>query len=185
METEQAVIHKMKPIGRENKINAYACDDCGNMTVTIDREHGVTPFLIDCTVKGCNGMARSGFYAVPQDLIPQYEWRKPTKTEYYQLPVSTRRDHVDQGGLMMYPIKPPKEIKEKVVSHPKPRRLSVRQRRERRRQNSRELIAAYNHRRFWSSAFLLNEIEIQPDGSRLVTDETLLSTTPVVTRGET
>lgn len=132
--------HNSKLTGRSGQVNVYICESCAGSTVTIDRENGVTPFLIDCQIKGCNGVARSSFYAVPQELIPQYEWRKPTKTEYYQLPVSTRREHVDRGGLMMYPIRSPKEVKEKVARLTKPRRLSVRQRREQRRQNSRELI---------------------------------------------
>lgn len=137
-----AAINKSVLRGRENKINAYVCDDCGFMTVTIDKDEGTTPFLIGCEAKGCSGVARSGFYAVPQDLTPQFEWRKPTKAEYYQLPVSTRREHVDRGGLMMYPIRPPKEVKEKVAQPARPRRLSVKQRRERRRQNSRDLVQA-------------------------------------------
>ena len=88
-----------------NPINVYTCQQCNGQIVTIDRHEGVTPSMLRCRAsKGCNGTMLSAFYSVPQDLKPDYEWRKPTKGEYYRLDIETRRDHVDRGGLLLYPL---------------------------------------------------------------------------------
>lgn len=89
----------------QKPINVYVCQKCRQGVVTIDRDEGATPFLIRCvSSKGCDGMAQSELYSVPQDLNPSYEWRRPTKTEYYKLDKATRAEHVDRGGLLLYPL---------------------------------------------------------------------------------
>lgn len=89
---------------RNNKINVYTCQKCGGQIVTIDAQSGVTPFTLRCrAMKNCDGDMNSSFCNVSQDLAPQYQWRKPTKTEFYQLDQATR-EHVSRGGLLIYPL---------------------------------------------------------------------------------
>lgn len=140
-----------------NPINVYQCEKCGGETVTIDREEGVTPFMIRCRANTeCGGMMNSTFYMASQDLTPKFEWRKPTPVEYEKLDKATRKDHVDRGGLLLYPIAPEKRIAEIITrslmadaagNDPVPqvqrKKLTASQRRERRRQNSRDLIARF------------------------------------------
>ncbi len=87
--------------------NVYICPSCAGQIVTIDREEGVTPFMLKCRAEdGChNGMMQSCFYIVPDDCPePQWEWYKPDKAEYDELDEYTRRDHVDRGGLLLRKI---------------------------------------------------------------------------------
>lgn len=144
----------------QKPINVYVCQKCRQGVVTIDRDEGATPFLIRCvSSKGCDGMAQSELYSVPQDLVPTYEWRKPTSTEYKKLDKVTRKDHVDRGGLLLYRIALEKRIAEIVERSlmadaagnlPAPQikspKLTASTRRERRRQNSRDLIAMFGRK---------------------------------------
>jgi hypothetical protein len=83
--------------------NRYTCQVCGGQIVTIDREVGVTPFMIKCRApEGCSGDMYSAFYNEVNDE-PTYEWRKPTVAEYEKLH-PREKDHVDQGGLLIYKI---------------------------------------------------------------------------------
>lgn len=127
----------------QNPINRYECPQCGGFIVTIDRDEGVTPFMLRCRAsKDCNGMMQSCFYQADQSIVPSWEWRKPTKTEYFQLDLATRRDHVDRGGLLLYPIRPPAEGEHpKSEAVPKKRGRSAKRRRMRDRANTRELMA--------------------------------------------
>lgn len=122
----------------QNPINVYICEVCAGHTVTIDREPGVTPFMLRCrATKDCGGSAFSQFYSVPQDLTPSYEWRKPTKTEYFQQDKETR-EHVDKGGLLVYPLDLSKEDRpaKRVVATP------LKQQRLARKLNRQQLIRA-------------------------------------------
>jgi hypothetical protein len=83
----------------DNKINTYTCPK-GHVTVTIDREYGVTPMMLGCQ-QNCTEMARSGWYRVSQDLKPEYEWYKPKTTKGLNI---NEKDHVERGGLLLKKI---------------------------------------------------------------------------------
>lgn len=111
--------------------NVYTCELCSGHIVTVDREKGVTPFLIACRVnphdaklltnednlslpelqkldktRKCRGEMHSAFYRVRPDCPPAtWEWYRPTGDDYTRLSEFTRRDHVDKGGLLLRPIK--------------------------------------------------------------------------------
>jgi hypothetical protein len=57
------------------KLNEYICDN-GHSMVTIDRDQGVTPFVIMCRKKGCKQRAISLMYKVNPKLVPEFEWYK-------------------------------------------------------------------------------------------------------------
>ncbi len=96
------------PKGAEN---VYTCRVCHGYTVTVDRDEGVTPFLLDCRASGkwgdCSGQAESAFYPKgPRPLhipAPAWEWYKPEADEYKWLSGAIK-EHVDQGGLLIRKI---------------------------------------------------------------------------------
>lgn len=91
------------PVG---KLNRYTCQTCGGHTITVDRDEGVTPFMLLCrATKDCGGHMYSSFYRDVEG-VPTYEWRKPTPTEYAAMSPAMR-DHVDLGGLDIHPIEQP------------------------------------------------------------------------------
>lgn len=89
--------------GREN---VYTCEKCGGLTVTIDVDEGVTPFMLKCRASGrqgdCDGFARSSFYPKgprpPHMPAPSWEWYRPDAEEVERLS-DAMREHVRQGGL--------------------------------------------------------------------------------------
>jgi hypothetical protein len=89
----------------QGKINIYTCNK-GHKTVTIDRDDGVTPFIIACPkcdeppVLGSgsdDGFAQSSFYRVPQNITPEYEWYTPVNLEGFS---QEAREHILNGGLV-------------------------------------------------------------------------------------
>ena len=102
-----------KNVGRKN---AYECESCGSYIVTIDRDPGVTPFMVKC--ENCGAMAKSKFYRVQEYLSPTHEWYRPDSlagigTGYY--------DHLERGGLILRAIDGkgwcrPEELKERPKS---------------------------------------------------------------------
>lgn len=123
----------------QNPLNCYTCTTCGGQIVTVDRDEGVTPFMVRCRVrKGCSGTMHSSFYTnVPASLQPEYEWRKPTKTEYLRLDKATRVDHVDRGGLLLYPLDCSKEERPALRI---PSMRSIKTARETRKRERKEMI---------------------------------------------
>lgn len=91
--------------------NVYTCRLCRGYTVTVDRDEGVTPFLLGCRASGregdCKGMAESNFYPKgprPSHIqAPVWEWYTPEASEYKFLsgPI---KEHVDKGGLLIRKI---------------------------------------------------------------------------------
>lgn len=80
--------------------NEYACA-AGHVTVTVDRDDGVTPFTIACPKCDAPGTrAQSRFYRVDQSQEPEYEWYRP---ESWELRGESRelRQHVKSGGLVL------------------------------------------------------------------------------------
>lgn len=87
------------------RLNRYCCQRCNKNIITVDRGEGVTPFMLPCMrTKSCPGPMTSRFYKVePVWGPPTYEWRKPTKKEYKKMS-RAMKEHVDMGGLDIYPI---------------------------------------------------------------------------------
>lgn len=94
-----------------SKLNAYECDGesgfgrgpdkpgCGAYIVTVDREPGVTPFMVKCGA--CGQMAHSKFYRVHRTLIATHEWYRPDTLDGLNV---HEREHVEKGGLLLRPI---------------------------------------------------------------------------------
>ena len=83
--------------------NIYTCRKCGGVTITLDIDEGITPFLILCRASGqegdCDGLAESSMYQVQIDTPPAlWEWFKPEGQDYLNLSKAMRA-HVDNGGL--------------------------------------------------------------------------------------
>lgn len=90
----------MSYVGRKN---VYVGEACGLHTVTVDRDDGVTPFMITCRADLCRGKARSSFYRVDQRLRASHEWYRPdeaTVTREERKHPGTR-EYVAQGGLLL------------------------------------------------------------------------------------
>ena len=92
-----------KPAYLVGRLNRYTCQTCGGQTITIDRDEGVTPFMMLCrATPECKGHSYSSFY---RDVIgtPTYEWRKATPEEYAASSPAMRQ-HFDMGGLDLHKI---------------------------------------------------------------------------------
>ena len=92
--------------------NAYFCQECRKVTITVDIDEGVTPAFIRCP--HCNqSMAKSFMYQIPgcmyfgefkngqMTILPaDYEWYKPNEKETLMLSKG-EAEHVFKGGLLM------------------------------------------------------------------------------------
>jgi len=89
------------------KKNIYICQTCGGKIVTIDKDEGTTPFMIDCEVnKECSGYMYSSFYQVDQSLEPEFEWYMPDSLDVYPEEFrETMKEHIDKSGLDIRRIK--------------------------------------------------------------------------------
>lgn len=85
----------------KDKINRYTCPD-GHQTITIDIDDGTTPMFLNCRTNACGKQATSSFYQVPDGLLPEYEWYKPTDIKKVE---KISRDHVRRGGLLIRKIR--------------------------------------------------------------------------------
>lgn len=100
------------------KLNAYSCrgkrgvapgggfqlvqtaPPCGRTMVTIDREPGVTPFIVQCP--DCGGEAQSsGYRGINPAMVATHEWYRPDSLEGLE---GWALDHVGKGGLLLRPI---------------------------------------------------------------------------------
>ena len=114
----------MKP-----RLNAYTCKKCKVTVITIDKDEGVTPFMISCLTKidkmsslveypknrreKCNGDMYSHFYTVPPFVTPLFEWFKPDidalDKRYFPVIVKLynkdMQDYIKNGGLDLRKIK--------------------------------------------------------------------------------
>lgn len=83
-----------------NAVNVYTCPKCNGEMVTIDRDEGVTSFMLRCRVTtGCDGMAESSFYRPrPDHGPPAFEWYKPSEKQIRKADPSMRQ-HAEMGGL--------------------------------------------------------------------------------------
>lgn len=98
------------------KKNAYECEKCGRFLITIDRDHGTTPFMTTCQRDGCDGVARSKLYRFGQTFIPTHEWYEPDIAEYLTLDETTQ-EHVRTFGLILRPIEPYEDWRSKYGTH--------------------------------------------------------------------
>lgn len=83
-------------VGRKN---AYECERCGSYIVTIDRDPGVTPFIVRCG--NCGNEATSKFYRVQDWLSPTHEWYRPETLEGVE---PCFFPHLEKGGLLLRPV---------------------------------------------------------------------------------
>lgn len=93
------------------RINAYVCDGgyfqlpglpracCDHFIITVDRDEGVTPFMVSC--ENCGRPAYSKMYRVAVDITPTHEWYRPTADAKLS---DWEAAHVDKGGLLLRPI---------------------------------------------------------------------------------
>lgn len=110
-----------KGFANAGKLNAYSCrgkrgmapgggfqlvqtaPPCGRTMVTIDREPGVTPFIVQCP--DCGGEAQSSAYkGINPAMIPTHEWYRPDSLEGLE---GWSLDHVSKGGLLLREIEKP------------------------------------------------------------------------------
>ena len=84
----------------QHRRNIYKCERCGGENVTVNRDAGVTPFIVRCRKPGCEGEAQSQFYQVDQSIRPTHEWYRPTGEDLVRLE-SAMLAHVEQGGLVL------------------------------------------------------------------------------------
>ncbi len=84
----------------KGKKNIYVCESCKGHIVTVDRDAGVTPFLIRCEASaGCGGRMKSSLYRVfDQSMRASHEWYRPAAP---QVLTGNTLDHVMHGGLLL------------------------------------------------------------------------------------
>lgn len=82
-----------------NRLNSYTCSE-GHVIITIDRDEGTTPMLMECKHPNCGKQSTSSFYNVPQGSVPTYEWYKPDLSNVKGFEM----DHVLRGGLLIRKI---------------------------------------------------------------------------------
>jgi len=86
------------------KKNTYICS-INHRTVTIHKDNGVTPFIIDCEYEECYRDAKSLFYSEKcQKENPEYEWYRPYFLKYLFMK-EYNKDHYRNGGLWLRKIK--------------------------------------------------------------------------------
>lgn len=85
------------------KYNAYECDTCSGIYVTVDVNEGVTPMMSQCFAKeGCAGRAKSlgypsGGSKPPARLGPVVlEWFRPVNLGSYSFEM---QEYLRKGGL--------------------------------------------------------------------------------------
>lgn len=85
----------------QNPLNRYTCDTCRSSIVTVDRDEGVTPFMLGCRASpGCPGMMQSSFYRDVRGAAT-FEWRKLTPEQLIKASPAMR-EHARMGGLDIF-----------------------------------------------------------------------------------
>jgi hypothetical protein len=82
------------------KKNIYVCGVCHGHIVTVDRDPGVTPFIILCkATENCRGEMHSSMYRVfDQSIGADHEWYRPDGVDGLS---AQEIAHVDRGGLLL------------------------------------------------------------------------------------
>lgn len=94
--------------GEQRKtLDAFRCDTCHAVTVTIDRHPGYHPRFVDHRQFDpdrvrCAGLARSLEYPddLPSDVVPSHEWHRPSEDQLLELG-DAFIDHVLRGGTIL------------------------------------------------------------------------------------
>lgn len=94
-------------------VNAYKCDDCQQLVVTLDLHVGTTPMFLGCrATPGCGGRMVSSGYPRGHDPLPErireqlaWTWYRPGEHELRWLRANEpgMYDHVQRGGLALRP----------------------------------------------------------------------------------
>lgn len=100
----------MSNVGKKNR---YVCQRCGHNVVTVDKDEGVTPFMLSHREVGslCPGIMQSNFYKTEATAVATFEWFKPTVKQVRALykhkgdgAVESMVEHVQKGGLIVRAI---------------------------------------------------------------------------------
>ena len=87
-----------KPDGGKARLNKYTCEKCSGTIITIDRDEGVTPFMLKCRIdERCMGSMTSSFYQIKEGN-PTHEWYKPDVGEIMKSSPGMK-EHYAQRGL--------------------------------------------------------------------------------------
>lgn len=85
------------------KYNAYRCDTCNKIWITVDLNEGVTPAITQCFgTEGCRGRGHSMGYPEggkkpPERLGPVIiEWFRPARLHSYSVEM---QEYLRKGGL--------------------------------------------------------------------------------------
>lgn len=88
-------------------LDAFRCDTCHGVTITVDRHPGYHPRLVDCARfdperSRCPGLTTAAGYPddLPSDVEPSHEWHRPSEDELLSLP-DAFVDHVLRGGTLL------------------------------------------------------------------------------------
>lgn len=89
----------------EGNKDKFKCHECGFSVITIERDDGITPYVLPCLNKGCDSVMLSKFgkKAVVLGKSPDYELRFPTEDEYEKMS-GKFREKVDNGYLLPFRI---------------------------------------------------------------------------------
>src|SRR6476469_2493967 len=68
------------PIGQRNQ---YKCSTCQYTIITFDRDRGVTPMTLSCSM--CQGQMSSNFYRADQNAPITHVWYRPDGRELKKL----------------------------------------------------------------------------------------------------
>lgn len=85
-----------KTKGNKGWTNCFNCKTCLHTTKTINKDHGVTPYYINCEKCG-NESYSSGFCDLKPEDQPTYEWYRPTLKQTIKL----RKKNGTELGLVM------------------------------------------------------------------------------------
>lgn len=82
------------------RLNKYTCRKCRGSITTIDRDKGVTPFMLECrATPECGGnMYSHGYRGIAEKEKPTHEWYMPSDLSGLD---EWTREHVENGGLLI------------------------------------------------------------------------------------
>jgi len=93
-------------------INGWYCSTCGQVTVVVHVDAGVTPMFLACrATPGCAGVGQSLGYPpiIPSNEVLDtvaHEWAVPSRTQMkaWKRAGDPMYDHVARGGLVLRPL---------------------------------------------------------------------------------
>lgn len=86
---------------KKGQVNFYTCESCDADIVTVNRDDGVTPYMIRC--ERCGGVSVSAFYRVNQSTTPTHEYYRPVTVRGMS---RKSKEYVRNGGLLLRKIEP-------------------------------------------------------------------------------